>query len=183
MAVQKPVLNRDVKERTQPESRHYRSRPDRALCAEDLGSGAIENLGDALGFFRVARAFAPQRILEVMASAVNLVGGVRIANAGECLPDIVHPASDPRQGVQNRIGGGSVGGEMGLPLRRDPIELARAFLLHARMADLVKIGERRIDHAGTGSVEAAGTLLDRLDQFIAVSGALAEQRENEKLQI
>src|SRR5271170_7139261 len=72
---------------------------------------------------------------------------------------------------------------MGLPLRRDPVQLARAFLLDAGMADLVQVGERRIDHAGTGAVEAAGTILDGLDQFIAVSGTLAEQRENEKLQI
>src|SRR5580658_3028652 len=72
---------------------------------------------------------------------------------------------------------------MGLALRSDAVELARAFRLDTRVANLVEISEGRINHAGTGAVEATGALLDGFDQFIAVSGALGQQGEDQKLEI
>jgi hypothetical protein len=51
------------------------------------------------------------------------------------------------------------------------------------MTDFIEIGERRIDHAGTRSVKATRTLLEGLDELIAVCGTLGEERKDYQLDI
>src|SRR5262249_40232890 len=48
---------------------------------------------------------------------------------------------------------------------------------------LLQIGERGIHHAGARGIETTGQLLERLDDLVAMSGTLGEQRQNDELQI
>ncbi|KAG6383675.1 hypothetical protein SASPL_156560 [Salvia splendens] len=65
-------------------------------------------------------------------------------------------------------------GDMGDPLRRRGEALARALArLLLDQAHLAEHGEGRIDEAGARRIGAAGQLLDRLDEFIAVARASA----------
>ncbi|CAN0627665.1 protein of unknown function [Burkholderia multivorans] len=63
------------------------------------------------------------------------------------------------------------------------VALAVAFGLHRDETDFLEIGQRRVDHAGTRAVEALRAGVERLDQFVAVTRLLGEEREQQQLQV
>ena len=65
---------------------------------------------------------------------------------------------------------------------RQAIELFRPLGRDAGVADFFEIGQRRVNHAGAGAVEAAGTLAQQFDEFIAVARLFLEQRQQQQLQ-
>ena len=126
-----------------------------------------------------------QRVLERMTGPVEFIGGaaVEIANTCECFPHLIHAGPDTGQSVQDRLSGGAMSAEMGAALWSYVIELSHTFLLGARLTDLFKKGQSRVDHAGTWAVKAVRALFDHLDKFVAVTRALFEERQNHELQI
>jgi hypothetical protein len=75
-------------------------------------------------------------------------------------------------GVQTRLAGFG-----------DGVELAVAIDGDDRLADLFQVGQGRIDHAGTGCVEAAGTFLKDADQLVAVGRLFGEQRQQHESEV
>ena len=64
---------------------------------------------------------------------VNFIrgAGIRVADSGERLAHIIHPASDPSDGVKNCVGGSAIGSEMCLPRGGDAVQFSCSCLLHA----------------------------------------------------
>jgi len=155
------------------------------LVAENLGRSAIKDLGNAAGLVMITAALTPKRVLEGVARSVKFTVGacVKIAGTSKGLADLIHPATYTRQSLENRLSGRAIGREMGLPLGRYAVKLPRPFLLHARLSDLIKIGERGVDHAWTWAVEASRALFDGLDEFVAVSRPRLQKRQDHKLEV
>ena len=120
-----------------------------------------------------------------MAGSADLIGDatVEVANAGECLAHLVHAPADVGQRIQYGFRRGAVGGEMGSAVGRQIVEFSRTFMLDASVADLFEESQCRIDHAGARTVEAAGALLDRLNELITVARALLDQGQDKKLEV
>jgi hypothetical protein len=51
------------------------------------------------------------------------------------------------------------------------------------MAKLFEHGQGRVDHAWAGTVAAADRFLDRLDDLVAVTGLLGDERQNHEAKI
>src|ERR1700678_509970 len=92
-------------------------------------------------------------------------------------------AAEDRQLIPYVGGGRLVFGQMLRAVGGDAVELFRAFGRGGGVSHLLEIGERRIDHAGTGCVDAAGMLFHFLDDFIAMTRFLAEQQQDDQLQV
>ena len=157
----------------------------RSRAAENLSGSAIENLRDSVRLVGIATPFAMQRVFEIMPRAMNFIGSaaVRLSHTGKCLADLLHPPSDPREGVENRLGVRSVGSQMRLAFSGNAVELSRALLFHARVPDLVEISQRWINHARTGNIEPARPLLDRFNKLIAVRWMLGQERQDHQLDV
>jgi high affinity Mn2+ porin len=159
------------------EHRYYIYSSKCSSGAENFVGGAIENLGDATRLFGVATALPIKRVLKRMTGSMKLVGctAVEIADAPKGLTHVIHATANAGQRVQNGIGCGAMGAEMGSAFRCYVIELSRAFLLAPRITDLFKKRQCRIDHAWARAVKAARTFLDRFDKLIAVRRFLFEE--------
>src|SRR5262245_38270392 len=72
-------------------------------------------------------------------------------------------------------------GEMRPPLRRQPIELASALRCDGGIARFLQIGQRGINNAGTWHVEAVREVIERLDDLVAVTWLLLDEREDDEL--
>ncbi len=119
----------------------------RNLLREYFRRGPIKDRRDPLRFFEIRSVFATERVFELMPRPMQLIGSarVRLAHSGKSLAHLVHASADPRQRVENRFSRRLVGGEMRLPFRSNAVKLPRPLLLHARVADVVQISERRIN--------------------------------------
>src|SRR5580704_15454746 len=106
---------------------------------QDFSGGAFQDFGDAARLSGVAALLAPQRALERVPGAMQLVGShiIEIADAGKGLAHIVHAAPDPRQRIQDRVRRSAVLGKMRRALLGDAVEFSRRILLDARVADLL----------------------------------------------
>ena len=109
-------------------------------AGQDFSRGPIEDSGDALGLGGVASALASERVLEGVAGAVKLIrsAAVGVGDPGEGFAHLFHAAADARQGVEDRIGGGAIGGQMRFALGGDAVEFARPLLLGPRVTDLLE---------------------------------------------
>jgi hypothetical protein len=109
--------------------------------------------------------------------------GVGALDAGEGVTHVLHPATDPRQCVQDGVGLLAMLGEERLAGLGNGVELAVGIRGGLGLADLLHVDQRRIDHAAAGRVEAVGSRLERADQLVAVGGLFGEQRQQDQLQI
>ena len=65
----------------------------------------------------------------------------------------------------------------------DLVKFFRAFRFRSGVSGFFQIGERRINHAGTGRIHSAGVLFDLLDDLVAVARFLTEQSQDDQLKI
>src|SRR5690554_4391279 len=65
----------------------------------------------------------------------------------------------------------------------DGVELLVAIGMGGRITSLLEIGQRGIDHARAGRIEARRFFLDRLDQVIAVARLLIDQIERYQAEV
>ncbi|KAG1376736.1 hypothetical protein G6F60_015360 [Rhizopus arrhizus] len=72
---------------------------------------------------------------------------------------------------------------MRLARLRQVIALLVALLFHRGVAQLFQIGQRGVDHARAGRIEAVAERAQRLDEFIAVARALLKQAQQHQLQV
>jgi hypothetical protein len=96
---------------------------------------------------------------------------------------MLHLAADPAQLRKDRFGERAPLVEMTPTIVGDPIEFLRPFGFDERIAKLFEISERGVHHPGTGAVEAAGTLLERLDDLVPVTRLFFEKRQDHELQV
>src|SRR5665213_3460573 len=143
----------------------------------DRAGGGVERRGDGLdlglGQWTAPKPVA-QRHLQVLHGAQDLrriaaaIVGRHLGHAGE-------------EGL-DRLG---LFGQQGLALGRDGIELLSAVALGPDLgvAHVLQEGERRIDDPRAWRIGAADGLLDRLDQFVAVTGLVGDQLEQNQAKI
>src|SRR5215469_3489638 len=155
------------------------------FTADALGS-LFEDCGDAALLLRRRGALLPQRLLEVAARCADLfrVGAfLRLAEAAEDLAHPVHLLADVGELAEHRLRRVLVLLEIFPSGVGDAVELLRALGAHAGVPDLLEPGQRGVDHSGARTVEAARTLLECLDELVAVARTLCEQREQHQLQV
>src|ERR1700722_7725814 len=152
----------------------------RKLLREYFRSRPIEDCGDSLSFFEIRSMFAAERVFELMPRTMQLIASprFRLPHSSKCLAHLIHASADPRQRIENRFSRRLVGGEMRLSFRSNAVKLPRPLLLHARVSNVMQISEGWINHPGTRTVESAGPLLQRLDQFISVHWTLRQQGQD-----
>jgi len=155
------------------------------VAGRDLPRRLVEDPRDPPCLLRPRAACPHQRRLQPTPCPVQLLRGlgVDIGHAAERLAHRLHPRPDPSQQLQDRVGLLAMQPQMRLPGLGDRVELAIAFGGRGGEAGLVEIGERRIHHARTRCVEAAGALLQLADQFVAMRRTRIEQREQQQLQL
>ena len=73
--------------------------------------------------------------------------------------------------------------EMGAPFIGDRVELLGAVGLRRQVADVLQIGQRRVDDARARAVPAGGLLLDHHDDLVAVPRLLRDQGEDDEAQV
>src|SRR6185437_5739012 len=103
--------------------------------------------------------------------------------AGEEAAHAVHLAGDTLELREHRAYRFAVLIELGVAGVGDAIKLLVAFGFDRGVTELFKVGQRRIDHAGTRRVEATGPFGQLLDQVVAMARLFFEQRQNEHLQL
>ncbi|CCF19271.1 protein of unknown function [Pseudorhizobium banfieldiae] len=65
----------------------------------------------------------------------------------------------------------------------DRVALLVAFLLGDDITRLLQVGERRVNDARAWRIEAVGQVLDVLDDLVAVTGFLLDQRQDDQAQV
>ncbi|CCV08667.1 hypothetical protein MESS2_780014 [Mesorhizobium metallidurans STM 2683] len=130
---------------------------------------AVAHSTEFVALFRTAAA-TPPAILAVVVPA-------------EPVARLGHLAAETLEVVEHVVDHLAVFVEMRLPGIGDREHLLVAFRRRDGIAGLFQEGQRRIDHAWTWAVDAAGALLQRLDDVIAVARRLGQQRQRNQLEI
>lgn len=165
--------------------------------AQDFGGGAEKDLCDAGGFFGRAAAFLTKGCLQGSIGGSDFAGAGTVLvvvvmflpafaiESGACeeLPDIVQFLAHALKVAQHRIYRGPVLFEMPAPGVGDAIQLLRAVGFDRGISDFLKVGQRRINHSGTGTVETLRPLLQSFHDLVAVEGLFREKREDDEVEI
>src|SRR4029077_8791322 len=140
--------------------------PARPSVAADVSCGARQDLGDAALFLEGSIALVVERRAEKAPRRHHLrrtpiLARESAAHALHLLPDALDLRDDRIRDVPAFLEEGKAG------LGR-AVELARGIRRNRRVADLLEIGERRIDDAGARRIKSARALLEFLDDLITV---------------
>src|ERR1700685_3131208 len=102
---------------------------------------------------------------------------------GVALLEVGHLLAEPRQLIQSLFHTRAIFLQMLGARFGDLVELLGPFRFRSGVAHFFQVGQRRINHARTRRVDAAGMFFDLFDDLVAVARFLAQQRQDDQLQI
>src|SRR3984957_16423811 len=145
-----------------------------ALGALDRLGRPVERVDDRLDLLRAG----------VAAAQAQLKRGTQIEHCSLDQDDIREARVAAAEAGEDGVDLGFVIGEDLLALRRQPVELSPLRVL-ARLgvAHLFEHGQRRVDDARAWRIVAPNPLAELLDDLVAVTGLLSDQRQNHKPQL
>src|SRR5262249_38199921 len=183
---------REARVAIEPLTSHFAFRLDRA----NFGGSALDDLGDAPLLLGGRAAHIEQCRLQRRARTtehrVVAAASVTMTSVAATPPAIVVfrrlaqalPLQARALDLRDRgVDGLAVLGEMRLPLGGQPVELARPLGLDRGIAGLFEIGERGINDARARHVEAVREVVERLDDLVAVTRLLLQERQYHQLQV
>src|ERR1700722_2179771 len=144
-----------------------------ALGALDRLGRRVERVDDRLDLLRAG----------VAAAQAQLKRGTQIEHGSLDRDDIREARVAAAEAGEDGVDLGFVVGEDFLALRRQPVELSPLRVL-ARLgvAHLFEQGQRRVDDARAWRIVAPNPLAELLDDLVAITGLLSDQRQNHKPQ-
>jgi len=103
--------------------------------------------------------------------------------ARQCPAHQAHLLAEKIELGPHHVGTVAVRFDVGPSLGRQGITLAITLHRHRRVPDLLEIGQGRIDHPRARRVETIRASLEELDELIAVTRRLGQQRDEQQLKI
>ena len=140
-----------------------------------IGFGGVELVGDG-ALERAARLVDFGEDAGDVPGAAFLVAVEPGAGLGHLRPVFLHRGED-------HVGDVAVAGEMGAAGLGDGVDLLVALGAGDGVAGFLEVGQRRVDDAGARAVGAVGTLLQGLDDVVAVARLLGEQGEDDQAEV
>src|SRR6266550_5337401 len=145
----------------------------------NLRLGSTDGIADAallIGVGPAVAGLARDRAAQVTELVAQLVHHLMGLGAPLGAPALFHPAEDlvdlrPPFGHEGTAGIG------------DAVDLASVLLDGADVAHVLEHLQCRVDGAGARGIEAAGALLERLDQLVAMGGLVLELVEDDVLEV